>query len=333
MAEKDTAPFAVDADITPLQGRYFEYAQSQIRDPRTRQQAYGLIQKTFGGIQQARDIQRAKQMEDQNQALNLDIRRAQLDQGKLELAVARDKFRRQQESLSSSSAFYDSLKNIAQNKDTTPDQKEVIINEFGAENAGIISNDPVAANRFEYTEKSIKAQQEAQRKSKVSSQVIKGLVSVNATDEEFRQAGVDPNDSVVASMRRDVQQNSKEQKIKNVLEVFDSTFKPFSGKKEDEGPIDWGAVDEGLKHLDNLGVITEDDKKNLKDVGVRTFSPDAAPPVGWNTAKQKWPDTLVQKRDQIIRGVLRKASVGETKPNATFDANKAGGFNASKAGN
>ena len=55
MAEKDMPTFAVDADITPLQGRYFQNVQSRISDPRLRTQAYGLIKQTFGGIQQARD--------------------------------------------------------------------------------------------------------------------------------------------------------------------------------------------------------------------------------------------------------------------------------------
>ena len=97
MAQPAQTPFAVDSDITPLQGRFFNSVTSNISDPNLRSQLYDKVRSTFGGIQQARDIQRAKAQEDEDRSIGLELRRAQLDQSKLELGLARDKVRQQQE--------------------------------------------------------------------------------------------------------------------------------------------------------------------------------------------------------------------------------------------
>jgi len=112
MAQPAPTPFAVDSDITPLQGRYFESVTQNVSDPKLRTQLYDKVRATFGGIQQARDIQRAKAQEEEERTLSLELRRAQLDNSRMELGLARDRVRQQQEATAKAQEFNTALEDF-----------------------------------------------------------------------------------------------------------------------------------------------------------------------------------------------------------------------------
>lgn len=183
MAEQNIPSFAVDADITPLQGRYFQYAQSGIKNPQTRAQAYGLIKQTFGGIQQARDIQRARQQEDEQRALQMDMNRAQLDKYKLDLLNARDEYRRKQDSAATNANFYGELDAIKNDTTINQSEKAARMLETGARYSSLVTEDPVAQNKFKLELDAQKARQ-AEQSSGQDSSALRSLIKDGAYSQE-----------------------------------------------------------------------------------------------------------------------------------------------------
>jgi hypothetical protein len=319
MAEKDMPSFAVDADITPLQGRYFQNVQSRISDPRLRAQAYGLIKQTFGGIQQARDIQRTRQQEEEDRALNMDVRRAQLEQGKLELSLAREKFRRQQELAATGANVYAELDRFAKDPKLTPDEKAKGIYGVAARNPDLFTDNPVVKNRLEYSlgEAGL-GKGKAPTATTRANEAVR-LISSGASVQALIEAGIDPNSQIV----KDLFKQREEEKIAKMGTLAKDAIKPYEMAidvlKTGDSKIDWPEVDEGLRALDELNLVDEQTKKELEEVGVGTFNPEASK----YKAKSSEEAAAARKKTwSIIQKTVRKAG----KPGAAPRAPAPSGF-------
>jgi hypothetical protein len=314
MAEKDMPSFAVDADITPLQGRYFQNVQSRISDPRLRTQAYGLIKQTFGGIQQARDIQRARQQEEEDRALNMDVRRAQLEQGKLELGLAREKFRRQQESAATGASIYAELDRFAKDPNLTPDEKAKGIYGVAAQNPDFFTDNPAATNRLNFTlgaaglgkGKASTAMTPAKEASSAQR-----LMESGTSIASLAAMGYNVDNPAIKDMFNKMQADQTAKLAKETIKPYEDAIKSLNTADASEaGDINWGDVDEGLRALDVLGLVDDKTKKDLENVGVRTFNPGAELPK-YNADEFV---KLRKKAFRIINSTINKAGVGGAAP-------------------
>jgi hypothetical protein len=321
MAEKDMPTFAVDADITPLQGRYFQNVQSRISDPRLRTQAYGLIKQTFGGIQQARDIQRARQQEEEDRALNMDVRRAQLEQNKLELGLAREKFRKQQESAATGASIYSAFDGITKDPNRSPQEKASEIYRIAAENSDFFTDNPAATNRLNFTLGILAPPKMGTTTTPAKeASLAEKLINSGASAQALTEAGVNPSSQIV----KDLFKKKEEEKIAKRGTLAKGAIKPYETAidelKTGDSEIDWPEVDEGLRALDELGLVDDKTKKDLEDVGVRTFNPGAELPK-YNA------DEFVKLRKKawsIIQKTVRNAGI----PGAVPQAPAPSGFDA-----
>ena len=272
MAEKNMPTFAVDADITPLQGRYFQAAQSRLSDPRLREQAYGLIKQTFGGIQQARDLQRARQQEDEDRALNMDVRRAQLEQNKLEIGLAREKFRKQQESTATGASIYSAFDSITKDPNRSPQEKASEIYRIAAENSDFFTDNPAATNRLNFT-LGILAPPKMGSTTNPAKQasLTATLINNGATPQSLIDAGIDPNSQIV----HDLFKKKEEEKIAKRGALAKDAIKPYETAidelKTGGSAQDWPEVDQSLRILDDLKLVDEPTKKELTRLGVGVF--------------------------------------------------------------
>jgi len=326
MAEQNIPSFAVDSDITPLQGRYFQYAKTGITDPRVRAQAYGLIKQTFGGIQQARDIQRARQQEEEDRALNIDVRRAQLEQGKLELGMARDKFRRQQEAAATGSTFYSQLDDVKNDTTLTPQQRASKLYEVAANNAGFLTDNEVAANRFNSTINSVKALEtpkdinRSTEMDKVRRAVERGVSNEGLAevglgqyagtkfvqDIRSKQAEEEKTKQLEIQSKRRAMVNDTVKPYEDALETLKDATKlsPGGAPQAKADTIDWQGLDNMLLNLESFGLVDEESRKELEQSGVRVFNPEAPLP------KTRTPQEYVEKNKKALRAinnVIRKA--------------------------
>lgn len=343
MAEQNIPSFAVDSDITPLQGRYFQYAKTGITDPRVRAQAYGLIKQTFGGIQQARDIQRAKQQEDEERALNMDVKRAQLEEGRLQLSMARDKFRRQQEAAATGSTFYSQLDAVKNDTNLTPQQRASKLYEVAANNANFLTDNEVADNRFNSTINSVKALETPKdinrtteidrvRRAVEGGVSNEGLAEVGLAqyagskfveDIRARKAEEEKNKQLEIQSKRRTVVNDTVKPYESALETLKDATKLMGEAAPSTTNVDWQGIDDMLLGLDSLGLVDEDSKKELEARGVRAFNPDASLP------KANTPQEIVDKNKKALRAikdVIRKAGT-PAQSSAASAAKPAGDIN------
>ena len=325
MAEKNMPTFAVDADITPLQGRYFQAAQSRLSDPRLREQAYGLIKQTFGGIQQARDLQRARQQEDEDRSLNMDVRRAQLEQGKLELGLAREKFRKQQESTATGASIYSAFDGITKDPSRSPQEKASEIYRIAAENSDFFTDNPAATNRLNFTLGIIAPpKMGTTTNSAKQASVIVTLINNGATPQTLRDMGIDP-DSPIA---KDLFKKKEEEKIAKRGALAKDAIKPYESAidelKTGGSAQDWPEVDQSLRILNDLNLVDEPTKKELTSLGVGVFDPKGSE----YTAKSSDQAAAARKKIwSIIQQTVYKAG----KPVAAPQAPAPSGFDTGMA--
>lgn len=333
MAENRTPSFAVDADITPLQGRYFQYAQSRISDPRVREQAYGIIKQSFGNIQQVRDAQRIRQQEEEERALNMDVKRAQLDEGRLQLSMARDKFRKQQEAAQIGSSIYSSFDTIRQDPNLRSDEKARRIYDIAAQNPDFFTDNPAAANKLNFTLNSIAPSSKFSGEKVKDQMAIYGearrLATSGASADSLAAAGFDVNDPVIKDILAKQQQTAADVAQKKETESADERRRITSAAtdiakdyKDDinalnvipeqapkESDVEWDNIDNALAELDSLNLVSEEDKKSLEKAGIRTFNPDAALPSAPTPESYK---KLREQQYKTVKGIFRKAAVGKT---------------------
>lgn len=352
MAENRTPSFAVDADITPLQGRYFQYAQSRISDPRVREQAYGLIKQTFGDIQQARDAQRIRQQEEEERALTMDVKRAQLDEGRLQLSMARDKFRRQQEAAQIGGGIYSTFDAIRQDPNLRSEEKARRIYDIAAQNPDFFTDNPAAANKLNFTLNSI-APSSKFSGAKVKDQMAiygeaRRLIGAGASPDSLTAAGFDVNDPVVKDMlgkqaqtavdtaqKKEKESAEERKRVVNAVTDIAKDYKKdidelnvIPNRAPKESDIEWDNIDNALAELDSLNLVSEEDKKSLEKAGIRTFNPEAVLPSAPTPESYK---KLREQQYKTVKGIFRRAAVGNPQNAPNQPAQPAQGFSVSGA--
>jgi len=281
MAQPAQTPFAVDSDITPLQGRFFNSVTANISDPNLRSQLYDKVRSTFGGIQQARDIQRARSQEDEERSVALELRRAQLDQSKLELGLARDKVRQQQNAASKTQEFNSAFDDFVNYEldGLGPEEAKKKLNLFGAQYADVLVYNPAAKAKIDLANSSLET---ARTSSTSSASFWKGLAAM--PDDEAVEAAApgatsDPRYIAARTLadQRRAEQSAKQDLVSkvassNVAEKIADKANKNVTKLIDEGTSpNWSLLDTSLRELDKLGFIKPDQKIKLLEYGINVF--------------------------------------------------------------
>jgi hypothetical protein len=102
------------------------------------------------------------------------------------------------------------------------------------------------------------------------------LINSGASAQALTEAGVDPSSQIV----KDLFKKKEEEKIAKRGTLAKGAIKPYETAidelKTGDSEIDWPEVDEGLRALDELNLVDEQTKKELEEVGVGTFNPEAS---------------------------------------------------------
>jgi len=280
MAQPAQIPFAIDTDITPLQGRFFESVTKSVSDPTLRSQLYDKVRSTFGGIQQARDIQKAKMQEDEDRSIGLELRRAQLDQSKMELGLARDKVRQQQNAVAKTQEFDSAFNDLSYELEgLDPEEAKKKLNLFGAQYADVLTYNPAAKAKLELTNNAFETRRQA---STLPAGFINDLATINNDEQaEGIMPGISrrPDYQAAKAVAAQKQEAQKAKQLAASSLTVGSTAEALSDKlgnnvsdalEKDKDP-NWGLINTNLKELDRLGFITPDQKNLLLQHGIKSL--------------------------------------------------------------
>jgi hypothetical protein len=269
MAQAAPTPFAVDADITPLQGRYFESVAQNVSDPKLRSQLYDKVRSTFGGIQQARDIQRAKAQEEEERSAAIELRRAQLDNSRLELGLARDKVRQQQEASSKAQAFNTAFDNLSYDiQGLPPEEAKKQVNLLGSQFADVVAYVPAAKAKLDLFNNALET---TRRTSGLSSTLVKNLATRKGPEAEQIYPGITGTPEWQAANRI----YNERQGIVSIAEqadaiktLTDTASKALNVAVEKGTAPEWAKINSALVQLDTLGKIDDSQKVKLREYGI-----------------------------------------------------------------
>ena len=276
MAQPAPTPFAVDSDITPLQGRYFESVAQNVRDPKLRTQLYDKVRATFGGIQQARDIQRVKAQEDEDRALSLELRRAQLDNSRMELGLARDKVRQQQEAAAKSQEFNTALEDF-QNYELPglgAEEARSRVNLLGSQYSDVIAAVPAAKAKIDLFNNAFES---TRRTTGLTAGFVDNLALGDPAEAERISPGITSTPQYQAARNVNVQkqQNAQARKqfqVDTAIAAGAATaakgLKEILSYDEFDFANDFDEIDAQLIDLDQAGYVDAELKKELREKGI-----------------------------------------------------------------
>jgi len=270
MAQPAPTPFAVDSDITPLQGRYFESVTQNVSDPKLRTQLYDKVRATFGGIQQARDIQRAKAQEEEERTLSLELRRAQLDNSRMELGLARDRVRQQQEATAKAQEFNTALEDF-QNYELPglgAEEARSRVNLLGSQYSDVIAAVPAAKAKIDLFNNAFES---TRRGAGISSTLVKNLGTRSGPDAEKIYPGITSTPEWQAANQIHNERQgiaSTAEQADAVKTVTDKAGKALKVAVEDGDAPAWPTINAALVELDKLGLINNDQKVKLREYGI-----------------------------------------------------------------
>jgi hypothetical protein len=276
MAETAPLPFAVDTDIAPLQGQYFESVAQNVSDPRLRSQLYDKVRATFGGIQQARDIQRAKAQEDEDRTLSLEVRRAQLDQNRMELGAARDKVRKQQEAAAKGMAFNSAMSELEPQlrQAQSPEKARAALYAVAAQFSDVVSELPAAQTRLTLLDKSLAEARKSDYRD------IKTVAQLNDDAEaEKLYPGITQKpeyqaEKALAGRKLKIAEDRKQTQLESLIsEGARVAATGLSKMLEADTFPSFTAIDTQLQYLDAAGFITPDQKTALRNKGIYVLEP------------------------------------------------------------
>lgn len=321
-------PFAVDSDITPLQGKFFASVTQNVRDPNLRSQLYDKVRSTFGGIQQARDIQRIKLQEDEDRAIGLELRRAQLDNSRMELGLARDKVRQQQEAAAKTGEFNSTFDDFVNYEldGLSPEEAKKKLNMFGAQYADVLVYNPAAKAKLDLTNNALETQRRGSEfgagyfsdLSKLSPQNAE-LIHPGSTKDPRWLAGHLANKDKQAKVDQRIALAGKVATSNTAQTLADNLYKDLSERIEqgttseriEQGTASerieqgttpqWNKVDVTLKALDAGGFITPEEKVQLLEFGINPLKKPT------DTATKK-ADTKTAGGMVVLRDIMAAAS-------------------------
>jgi hypothetical protein len=276
MAQAAPTPFAVDSDITPLQGRYFESVAQNVSDPKLRSQLYDKVRATFGGIQQARDIQRAKAQEEEDRAATIELRRAQLDNSRLELGLARDKVRQQQEATAKAQEFntaFDNLRNY-ELPGLDPEEAKKRVNLLGSQYSDVVAAVPAAKAKLDLFNNAFET---TRRSSGLTAGFIGNAASMDQAEAERIYPGITGTAEWQAAhnvyaKKQDIaavkQKRGVESAIASSANTAATGLQDILKSKDFDLAANFDEVDQQLRDLNDTGYVTPALKKELREKGI-----------------------------------------------------------------
>lgn len=315
-------PFAVDSDITPLQGKFFASVTQNVRDPNLRSQLYDKVRSTFGGIQQARDIQRIKLQEDEDRAIGLELRRAQLDNSRMELGLARDKVRQQQEAAAKTGEFNSTFDDFVNYEldGLSPEEAKKKLNMFGAQYADVLVYNPAAKAKLDLTNNALETQR---RGSEYGAGYLGDLSKLSPEDAEAIQPKVTQNRQWQAGYLANKDKQAKaEQRVaiskkvatSNTAQTLaDKLYEDLSERIEAGTAPQWSRIDVTLKALDEGEFITPEEKVQLLEFGINPLKKPT------DTARKK-AGTKTAEALPVLRDIMAAASARALASKSEADA-------------
>lgn len=338
--------FSTSADIAPLQGRFFSYARTL---PAAAQPgAYALAKQTFGNIQALRDVQQAREQEAADRASALELKRAQLEEGRFQLAVAREKYRKSLVDTERGAAVAKEFADTFGRTDIDQAEKSRIADEIAIRNADVLGTNPVAASAYDTFKQSVST-------PRANQYALEALARrEGATPEDFQRYGVDPltasamieqakteaaaraeqTEYIRSEKQRAAEEKAAKEKAaaaatrtKAVLGLASRAAEDISRRFEDNVESftnrDYQYIDEALTTLDTSGLLTPADKEALADVGINTFVPKgkgkkrpaakAQTGVAGADIEGEYANWPKNQRDTVV-GILRSAAMRNAVP-------------------
>lgn len=286
MAETAPLPFAVDTDIAPLQGQYFESVAQNVSDPRLRSQLYDKVRATFGGIQQARDIQRAKAQEEEDRSLSLEVRRAQLDQNRMELGAARDKVRKQQEAAAKGMAFNSAMSELepALRQASDPEKARAALYGVAAQFSDVLSELPAAQTRLTLLDKSLAGTKKANYRDIKTLAQLRDDLQAEKLMPGSTQTSEYQAEKALATQKYETAALKKQQAVDSAIAAgAQVAAKNLQGILDPNQTLPFDEIDQQLRDLDAAGYVNPELKAKLKTQGI--YALEAEPAT--NEVKQK----------------------------------------------
>ena len=350
--------FTVDADIIPLQNKFFESAEA-IPDVAQRREAYEQVRNTFGSIQQARDILEEKRRAEEDRALNIDLKKASIERGNLELAEARDKVRQRQENLIGKASF-NKERDAILNSGLPPEEIASQAYALGAKYYDLAESDPGVRFGIEAlanSGKAAKAGKVAEMPASFWSDL--GKSDPKTAEQIYPGASNDPRyqASYVANQqeaklkgatRAETAALKQQQRLGTVVAKSNSVLEGTLKNYETETSFDtsaFGVIDTALGNLNKAGLIDDQDKQALREVGIYGLEPEkrTAKQIKSQVEKLKFPSGKPEedakpvdyKSSQVktLRNIITKAALtanakglsNVATPSSGFDINAIGG--------
>lgn len=316
MAQPAPTPFAVDSDITPLQGRYFESVAQNVRDPKLRTQLYDKVRATFGGIQQARDIQRAKAQEEEERTLSLELRRAQLDNSRMELGLARDRVRQQQEATAKAQQFNTALEDF-QNYELPglgAEEARSRVNLLGSQYSDVIAAVPAAKAKIDLFNNAFES---TRRTTGLTAGFVDNLALGDPAEAERISPGITSTPQYQAARNVNVQKQQNAE-VKKQFQVDTAVaagaataakgLKEILSSDEFDFANDFDEIDAQLIDLDQAGYVDAELKTKLREKGIYALETTEVPD-NEKTGKYSGPNKVNQTEQiALLKELSRKAA-------------------------
>lgn len=318
MATQESAlPFAIDADITPLQARYFESAQRNITDPRARLQTYDLLRRSFGGLQAAREAVAARDAQAAERAAADEFNRLRLESGRFELINAREKAARERAQAEQFRGFASQMQGLANDTTKSVDERIKAVSNIAATAASAgVDVGPL----YRYTTASITGKPESTRAEDKGptfrSTEIENLVETGR-DKELLESGVSPLQ--IDAARQNITKKAAERAAASAKSVAsssiaDSVLKTYAKVKPGDAAsalvdeiADLDNTDTLISQLDAVGALTKKDKERLYKAGL--YVPGGPKEFGEKGSWEK-PQNIKDRRDTILE-IVNRARVGQ----------------------
>ena len=307
----------LDADITPLQGRYLESVTDNVSDPKLRSQLYDKVRATFGGIQQSRDIQ-GTTVQEEDGSMALELHRAQLDNSRMELGLARDRVLQQQEVTAKTQEFNTALEDFQNYElpDLSPEEARSRVNLLAAQYSDVIAAVPAAKAKLDLFNNAFES---TRRSSELTAGFIGNAATLVPDEAERISPGITstPQWQEARNVHVQKEQNAEAKKQFQVdLAIVAGAATAATGLveilKEENLVYTFDEVDQQLRDLDADGYVTPELKTKLREKGIYALETTEVP-LEEKTGKYSGPNKVKQTEQiallkQVARAALSQAS-------------------------
>lgn len=350
-------PFSVNSDIASLQNRYFETANA-IPDAKQRREVYDQIRNTFGSIQQARDILDEKRAAEEDRALNNELKKASLERGNIELEEARNKVRQRTESLTAKAAFNQERDDIL-NSGLSPEDIASKAYALGAKYYDLAESDPGVRFGIEAlanSGKAAKVGRAAEMPASFWSDL--GKSDPKTAEKIYPGASSDPRyqasyvanqqeSKIKGATRAETESLKQQQRLGTIVAKSNSVLEGTLKNYENQSAFDksgFGVIDTALGNLNKAGLIDEEDKQALKEVGIfgletgkrterqmKALTTELQKPK-FDYAGKPIPVDIMSSQQKTLKNILNKASLKANEKGLPSSVAPSTGFNVGSLG-